>query len=78
MFSDEWKTRFETQQEMNEQLERQCELLQQKIEDAHKTLSDGKLVEKKTRRKNVKNKNRKGKRSARVCVCWRVENSSGQ
>ncbi|XP_045203074.1 coiled-coil domain-containing protein 169-like isoform X25 [Mercenaria mercenaria] len=39
--SNEWKTRFETQEEMNQQLERQIIMLQDKIEEAKRNLKDG-------------------------------------
>lgn len=39
---NEWKTRFETQQEMNQQLERQIIMLQDKVEEAKRNLKDGK------------------------------------
>ncbi|XP_045203072.1 coiled-coil domain-containing protein 169-like isoform X23 [Mercenaria mercenaria] len=38
--SNEWKTRFETQEEMNQQLERQIIMLQDKIEEAKRNLKD--------------------------------------
>ncbi|XP_060566132.1 coiled-coil domain-containing protein 169-like isoform X33 [Ruditapes philippinarum] len=38
---NEWKTRFETQEEMNQQLERQIIMLQDKIEEAKRNLKDG-------------------------------------
>jgi len=38
---NEWKTRFETQEEMNQQLERQMIMLQDKIEEAKRNLKDG-------------------------------------
>ncbi|XP_052793816.1 coiled-coil domain-containing protein 169-like isoform X9 [Mya arenaria] len=37
---NEWKTRFETQEEMNQQLERQIIMLQDKIEEAKRNLKD--------------------------------------
>ena len=37
---NEWKTRYETQVEMNQQLEKQAILLQDKIVDARSTLKD--------------------------------------
>ncbi|XP_076446908.1 coiled-coil domain-containing protein 169-like [Babylonia areolata] len=37
---NEWKTRFETQQEMNQQLERQVIMLQDKVEDARRNLRE--------------------------------------
>ncbi|KAL8603180.1 hypothetical protein ACOMHN_032626 [Nucella lapillus] len=37
---NEWKTRFETQQEMNQQLERQVLMLQDKVEDARRNLRE--------------------------------------
>ncbi|KAK7495234.1 hypothetical protein BaRGS_00013416 [Batillaria attramentaria] len=37
---NEWKTRFETQQEMNQQLERQIILLQNKVEEARRNLRE--------------------------------------
>ncbi|XP_041357212.1 coiled-coil domain-containing protein 169-like isoform X2 [Gigantopelta aegis] len=37
---NEWKTRFETQEEMNQQLERQIVLLQSKVEEAKKNLRE--------------------------------------
>ncbi|KAK3099434.1 hypothetical protein FSP39_004308 [Pinctada imbricata] len=37
---NEWKTRFETQQEMNEQLERQILMLQNKVQEAKTNLKD--------------------------------------
>lgn len=40
---NEWKTRFETQEEMNQQLERQIIMLQDKIEEAKRNLKDGKF-----------------------------------
>ncbi|XP_045203096.1 uncharacterized protein LOC123556437 isoform X45 [Mercenaria mercenaria] len=40
--SNEWKTRFETQEEMNQQLERQIIMLQDKIEEAKRNLKDAK------------------------------------
>ncbi|XP_045203069.1 coiled-coil domain-containing protein 169-like isoform X20 [Mercenaria mercenaria] len=39
---NEWKTRFETQEEMNQQLERQIIMLQDKIEEAKRNLKDAK------------------------------------
>ena len=39
---NEWKTRFETQEEMNQQLERQLIMLQDKVEEAKRNLKDGK------------------------------------
>jgi len=41
--SCEWKTRYETQIEMNEQLRTQIAVLTDKIEEAKRTLKDGKL-----------------------------------
>ncbi len=38
---NEWKTRFETQVEMNQQLEKQIILLQDKVEEARKNLKEG-------------------------------------
>ncbi|XP_045203084.1 uncharacterized protein LOC123556437 isoform X33 [Mercenaria mercenaria] len=43
--SNEWKTRFETQEEMNQQLERQIIMLQDKIEEAKRNLKDADLVQ---------------------------------
>ena len=40
---NEWKTRFETQEEMNQQLERQLIMLQDKVEEAKRNLKDGEL-----------------------------------
>ncbi|KAL3879189.1 hypothetical protein ACJMK2_031498 [Sinanodonta woodiana] len=37
---NEWKTRFETQEEMNQQLEKQIITLQDKVEDAKRNLKD--------------------------------------
>ncbi|XP_064610040.1 coiled-coil domain-containing protein 169-like [Liolophura sinensis] len=37
---NEWKTRFETQEEMNQQLQRQILMLQTKVEEARKNLKD--------------------------------------
>ncbi|XP_070196996.1 uncharacterized protein [Littorina saxatilis] len=37
---NEWKTRFETQEEMNQQLERQIILLQNKVEEARRNLRE--------------------------------------
>ncbi|XP_060566114.1 coiled-coil domain-containing protein 169-like isoform X16 [Ruditapes philippinarum] len=42
---NEWKTRFETQEEMNQQLERQIIMLQDKIEEAKRNLKDADLVQ---------------------------------
>ena len=39
---NEWKTRYETQQEMNQQLEKGIILLQNKVEEARKNLREGK------------------------------------
>ncbi|KAK3597690.1 hypothetical protein CHS0354_040065 [Potamilus streckersoni] len=39
---NEWKTRFETQEEMNQQLEKQIITLQDKVEDAKRNLKDAK------------------------------------
>ncbi|ESO99076.1 hypothetical protein LOTGIDRAFT_142269, partial [Lottia gigantea] len=38
---NEWKTRFETQTEMNQQLERQILMLENKVEESKKNLKDG-------------------------------------
>lgn len=38
---NEWKTRFETQTEINEQLERQILNLQNKVQEAKSNLKDG-------------------------------------
>lgn len=38
---NEWKTRYETQTEINEQLERQILNLQNKVEEAKSNLKDG-------------------------------------
>ncbi|XP_060566126.1 coiled-coil domain-containing protein 169-like isoform X28 [Ruditapes philippinarum] len=43
---NEWKTRFETQEEMNQQLERQIIMLQDKIEEAKRNLKDVSIEEK--------------------------------
>jgi Domain of unknown function (DUF4600) len=39
----EWKTRYETQIEMNQQLHMQAIVLSEKIEEAKRTLKDGRL-----------------------------------
>ncbi|RUS85030.1 hypothetical protein EGW08_007214 [Elysia chlorotica] len=39
---NEWKTRYETQTEMNQQLEKQILMLQDKVEDARRNLKEGK------------------------------------
>lgn len=41
--SNEWKTRYETQCEMNQQLEKQSMGLQDRIDEAKKTLKEGRL-----------------------------------
>lgn len=38
---NEWKTRYETQTEINEQLERQILNLQNKVQEAKSNLKDG-------------------------------------
>lgn len=38
---NEWKTRYETQTEINEQLERQILMLQNKVQEAKANLKDG-------------------------------------
>lgn len=38
---NEWKTRYETQTEINEQLERQILVLQNKVQEAKANLKDG-------------------------------------
>ena len=42
MLGNEWKTRFETQVEMNQQLEKQALLLATKVEESKRTLKDRK------------------------------------
>ena len=59
---NEWKTRFETQQEMNQQLEKQCTLLEEKIDEARKTLAEG--MDKLTTSQNFKQG-----LSKRTCEC---------
>lgn len=44
VLGNEWKTRFETQEEMNQQLERQMIMLQDKIEEAKRNLKDGRYL----------------------------------
>lgn len=39
---NEWKTRYETQTEINEQLDRQILMLQNKVQEAKANLKDGK------------------------------------
>ncbi|XP_013388888.1 coiled-coil domain-containing protein 169-like [Lingula anatina] len=41
---NEWKTRYETQVEMNQQLEKQVLVLQEKADEARKTLKEGKTA----------------------------------
>ena len=42
LFSDnEWKTRYETQSELNQQLEKQILLLQDKVEEARRMFKEG-------------------------------------
>ncbi|XP_052278821.1 coiled-coil domain-containing protein 169-like isoform X5 [Dreissena polymorpha] len=48
---NEWKTRFETQEEMNQQLERQIIMLQDKIEEAKRNLKDEETVKQNNRKK---------------------------
>ncbi|XP_052793824.1 coiled-coil domain-containing protein 169-like isoform X17 [Mya arenaria] len=48
---NEWKTRFETQEEMNQQLERQIIMLQDKIEEAKRNLKDAESKKKIARKK---------------------------
>ncbi len=42
--ANEWKTRFETQREMNQQLEKEIDLLLEKIEDANRTYKESKYL----------------------------------
>ncbi|KAJ8297800.1 hypothetical protein KUTeg_024331 [Tegillarca granosa] len=41
-YRNEWKTRFETQQEINEQLDKQIIALQEKVDEAKRNLKEGK------------------------------------
>ncbi len=40
----EWKTRYETQIEMNQQLHMQALVLSEKIDEAKRTLKDGRFL----------------------------------
>ena len=39
---NEWKTRYDTQCEMNQQLAKQCLVLQDKVEESKKTVKESK------------------------------------